>query len=68
MQGAFDRIRQERGSLDVVVCTPGINVRKLLLDYTDAEFDRVIEVNLKGALHVLQSAGRIMAEQGSGSS
>ncbi len=57
----------ERGSLDVVVCTPGVNVRKPLLDYTDEEIDRVLGVNLKGNAHVLQSAGRIMAPQGSGS-
>ncbi len=40
---------------------------KPLLQYTDEEFDRVIGLNLKGSLHVLQSAGRIMADQGSGS-
>ena len=63
----LEAIKKEHGSLDGVVCTPAINVRKPLLDYTDEEFDRVIEVNLKGALHVFQSAGRIMSEQGSGS-
>lgn len=56
-----------RGSLDVVVCTPGVNVRKPLLEYTEEDFDRVVAINLKGNLNVLQAAGRIMAEQGSGS-
>lgn len=64
---AFQSIADDRGSLDVVVCTPAINVRKPLLDYTDDEIDRVLGVNLKGNAHVLQSAGRIMREQGSGS-
>ncbi len=64
---AFSGVRDRHGSLDVVVCSPSINVRKPLLEYTDEEFDRVIGVNLKGSLHVLQSAGRIMADQGSGS-
>jgi len=64
---AFQAVAAERGSLDVVVCTPGINVRKPLLDYTDEEIDRVLGVNLKGNAHVLQAAGRIMREQGSGS-
>ena len=64
---AFEAIVAERGSLDVVVCTPGVNVRKPLLDYTDDEIDRVLGVNLKGGAHVIQSAGRIMREQGSGS-
>ncbi len=67
VSAAFESIAAERGSLDVVVCTPGVNVRKPLLDYTDEEIDRVLGVNLKGNAHVLQSAGRIMAPQGSGS-
>ncbi len=64
---ALGGVRDRHGSLDVVICSPSINVRKPLLDYTDEDFDRVIGVNLKGSLHVLQSAGRIMAEQGAGS-
>ncbi len=67
VDAAFGDIASRHGSLDVVVCSPSINVRKTLLDYTDDDFDRVIEVNLKGSLHVLQSAGKIMADQGSGS-
>lgn len=64
---AFSGIKDMGGSLDVVVCTPAINFRKPLLDYTDDEMDRVLSLNLKGNAHVLQAAGRIMAEQGSGS-
>lgn len=64
---AFNAIKNIGGSLDVVVCTPAINVRKRLLDYTDDEMDRVLSLNLKGNAHVLQAAGRIMAEQGGGS-
>ena len=63
---AFAGIAAARGSLDVVVCTPGVNVRKPLLDYTDDEIDRVLGLNLKGGAHVIQSAGRIMTAQGSG--
>jgi NAD(P)-dependent dehydrogenase (short-subunit alcohol dehydrogenase family) len=55
------------GDLDGVVSTPGINVRKRVLDYTDAELDRVLDVNLKGSFHVLQAAGRIMAARKRGS-
>jgi NAD(P)-dependent dehydrogenase (short-subunit alcohol dehydrogenase family) len=67
VRAAFDALAEDRGSLDVVVCTPGVNVRKPLLDYTDEEIDRVLGLNLKGSAHVLQAAGRIMAAQGSGS-
>ena len=64
---AFEAVATAHGSLDVVVCTPGVNVRKPLLDYTDDEIDRVLDLNLKGGAHVIQAAGRIMKRQGSGS-
>jgi NAD(P)-dependent dehydrogenase (short-subunit alcohol dehydrogenase family) len=67
VNAAFEGIRDKHGSLDVVVCTPGVNVRKPLLDYTEQEMDHVLGVNLKGNAFVLQAAGRIMAAQGSGS-
>ncbi len=60
-------VRRRWGSLDVAVVTPGINVRKPLVQYADQEFDRVVAVNLKGTFHVLRTAGRVMAEQGRGS-
>jgi len=53
--------------LDGVVCTPAINVRKPILKYSGDEFDRVVQVNLRGNFNVLQSAGRLMVPQGSGS-
>lgn len=63
----IDAALDAAGDLDGVVSTPGINVRKRVLDYSDAELDRVIDVNLKGNFHVLQSAGRILSKKGKGS-
>lgn len=62
-----EEVYRRWGSLDVVVVTPGINVRKSVVHYTDEEFDRVVGVNLKGTFHVLRAAGRVMAHQGRGS-
>lgn len=53
--------------LDGVVCTPAINVRKPILKYSGEEFDRVVQVNLRGNFNVLQSAGWLMVPQGFGS-
>jgi NAD(P)-dependent dehydrogenase (short-subunit alcohol dehydrogenase family) len=55
------------GRIDGVVCTPGINVRKQLLDYSEDEFDRVVRINLKGSFNVMCAAGRIMTAQRGGS-
>jgi NAD(P)-dependent dehydrogenase (short-subunit alcohol dehydrogenase family) len=67
VRSAFDRIVAGHGRLDIVVCTPSINVRKLMLQYTGDEFDRVVAVNLKGSFNVLQAAGHVMTAQKSGS-
>lgn len=64
---ALDSIAQATGRLDAVVCTPGVNVRKQLLDYTEEEFDRVVRLNLKGGFNVVRAAGRLMVAQKSGS-
>ncbi len=53
--------------VDVLVCTPAVNVRKPLLDYSEEEFDRVLELNLKGTFFAITAAGSRMARQGSGS-
>ena len=56
-----------RKSLDGLVCTPAINVRKTILKYTEEEFDRVVAVNLRGNFNALQTAGQLMTVQGFGS-
>jgi NAD(P)-dependent dehydrogenase (short-subunit alcohol dehydrogenase family) len=53
--------------LDVAVSTPAIHVRKPMLDYTDEEYDRVADLNLRGAFLFLRAFGRIMVRQRSGS-
>ena len=67
VDATFDAVVQAHGGLDVVICTPSINVRKTILNYSEDEFDRVVAVNLKGSFHVLQAAGRIMTRQKRGS-
>jgi len=66
-RAAFDDIARRLGRIDIVISTPGINVRKPILGYDEADFDRVVGVNLKGSFNVLQSAGRIMTAQRAGS-
>jgi NAD(P)-dependent dehydrogenase (short-subunit alcohol dehydrogenase family) len=67
VRAALDAAARLHGRLDIVVCTPSINVRKPILQYSEDEFDRVVAVNLKGSFNVLQAAGRIMTAQRSGS-
>jgi NAD(P)-dependent dehydrogenase (short-subunit alcohol dehydrogenase family) len=64
---AFNAIAKKYRRLDIVVCTPGVNVRKPILSYTEEDFDRVVAVNLKGTFNVLREAGRLMTAQRGGS-
>jgi NAD(P)-dependent dehydrogenase (short-subunit alcohol dehydrogenase family) len=67
VDAAFARIREARGRLDIVICTPGVNVRKKILDYQNEELERVLDLNLKGNFYVLRAAGRIMTADRRGS-
>jgi NAD(P)-dependent dehydrogenase (short-subunit alcohol dehydrogenase family) len=49
------------------VTTPAVHVRKLMLDYTDDEYDRVVDLNLRGVFYFLRAFGRMMSRQKSGS-
>ena len=64
---AFQGIKDRHGSLDIVICTPSINVRKKILDYRDEEVARVVDLNVRGNFNVIRSAGRIMTAQLRGS-
>ena len=52
---------------EVLVATPGINVRKHVLNTTDDEFDRVIDVSLKGTYRLAKAFGPGLVARGKGS-
>lgn len=64
---AVVRAAADLGTVDVLVFTAATNVRKLLLDYADADFDRVVQLNLRASFDLIRSFGREMAERGTGS-
>jgi len=67
VEAAVAKILEKHGRIDVLVSTPGVNVRKPLLSYTPAEFDKVAGLNLKGTFLVARAVARVMSEQKSGS-
>jgi NAD(P)-dependent dehydrogenase (short-subunit alcohol dehydrogenase family) len=54
------------GRLDVLVNNAGVIGRHDFFDITEEEWDRVIDVNLKGGFLCAQAAARRMKEQGGG--
>jgi 3-oxoacyl-[acyl-carrier protein] reductase len=62
----FERVIDRVGRLDVHVNNAGIQTWKPLLDVTEAEWDLVIDTNLKGCFLCTQAAARHMKERGGG--
>jgi glucose 1-dehydrogenase len=54
---------QRHGAIDVLVNNAGINLPGTLLEISEADFDRVIAVNLKGSFLMLQACAREMVKQ-----
>lgn len=54
------------GRLDILVNGAGINIRKNATEFTEAEWDEIMQVNLKSAFFACQEAAAIMRTQGKG--
>ena len=61
-----DAVVDEHGSLDIWVNNAGIYPIQPLLDVTDDDWDRVLDVNLRGAFIGSREAARRMVAAGSG--
>jgi NAD(P)-dependent dehydrogenase (short-subunit alcohol dehydrogenase family) len=56
------------GSIDVLVNNAGVQVEKTIADTTDEEYDRVMDVNVKGVFNCARAAVLQMQQQDSGGS
>ena len=63
----FAAVVDRFGRLDVMVNNAGMQTFAPLLDVTEAEWDRVIDTNLKGTFLCTQRAARHMKDDGGGS-
>lgn len=54
------------GKIDVIVNNAGITRDNLIMRMSEAEWDSVLSVNLKGAFNVIKSASRTLMKQRSG--
>lgn len=59
---------ERAGRIDCLLNVAGINVRKRVEQYSVEEFDKIMDINLKGAFLVAQEAGKQMIKQGRGGS
>lgn len=54
------------GKLDLVVANAGCTLFGNFFEYTEAQFDQTMEVNLKGTFFLVQKAAKAMVEAGTG--
>ncbi|MEV6558530.1 SDR family oxidoreductase [Nocardia sp. NPDC051756] len=66
VRAAVDAVHAIRDRLDVVIANAGISVRCGVLELTEADIRRTIDVNLMGVLGLWRHAAPYMLEQGHG--
>ena len=66
IQNLVDQTVEKYGRLDIMVNNAGVAVTKRLTDMTEAEYDRVIDSNLKSVYFGGQIAAKQMIAQGDG--
>jgi NAD(P)-dependent dehydrogenase (short-subunit alcohol dehydrogenase family) len=65
---ALATIEQRLGPIDVLVNNSGVTVTGPALEQTDADWDYVLDTNLKGAVRVALAVGQRMRDSGRGGS
>jgi glucose 1-dehydrogenase len=66
LQGLVDAAVKAFGRLDIMVNNAGVETRTSLLDTTEQQYDRVLDINLKSAFFGTQIAAKQMIKQGGG--
>ncbi|MFP5220150.1 MAG: SDR family oxidoreductase [Actinomycetes bacterium] len=66
VQALFDAVVREHGRVDVLVNNAGLGGTADLVDMTDEQWSRVLDVTLTGTFRCTRAALRLMRDQGSG--
>jgi 2-deoxy-D-gluconate 3-dehydrogenase len=62
----IEKVIAQFGKLDIIVNNAGVSHTQLALDIQEADWDKVMDLNVKSLFFCCQAAGRVMKEQGYG--
>lgn len=68
LQKAIDDVVDNWGKVDILINAPGINSTTPVMEITEDEWNRILDINLKGAFLASRITGAKMIEQGEGGS
>ena len=63
---AVERVLADEGRIDILVNNAGLGANHDAVDVTEADWDAMMDVNLKGLFFLTQAVGRSMVERGYG--
>jgi glucose 1-dehydrogenase len=63
VQAMIDAVVAKFGKLDIAISNAGMEIKKPFVDVTDAEWNKVLSVNLNGSFYISQLAARQMIKQ-----
>ncbi len=66
IEAAVSRVIDTYGRVDILVNNAGVNIPRDALEVTEADWDKVLDVNLKGLFFMSQCVARSMIETGGG--
>lgn len=66
VKNAFARVREEFGCVDILVNNAGVSESTPFTEYTEEEFDRVMDLNIKGVFNSTRAAVECMSARGKG--
>ncbi|MFD1140734.1 SDR family oxidoreductase [Larkinella insperata] len=66
-QALIETVRNRWGQLDILINNAGTNIRKPTTDYNPAEFDQILNTNLRSAYELCQAAYPLLQSSQTGS-